>query len=141
MYIPPTLVAVNYRTPTPDASNPLDSQVPGCTNQMSVVKDLTIPDGTYVKPGSSLDKQWDVKNSGTCNWNETYSIRLINGPDLGATSPQAITPLRSGVEGTIRVVFTAPNETGNYVSSWQAFDANGQAFGDSFWIEINVSSE
>jgi hypothetical protein len=139
IYVPPTLVPYNAGTATPDATNPLDAQVPGCTSQLSVVNDLTIPDGTYISPGASLDKQWDVKNSGTCNWNETYSIRLVSGPDLGATSPQAITPLRAGVEGTLRVIFIAPQKPGNYLSTWQAYDANGQAFGDQFWIEINVS--
>jgi len=91
-----------------------------------------------VTAGSNLDKQWRVKNGGTCNWNESYSIRLISGSDLGAANPQAIIPLRGGVEGVIRITFTAPNEVGNYTSSWQAYDPSGQAFGDFFSMEINV---
>ena len=129
-------------TPTPqqpaqtDAAN---AQPENCTNQLTFEKDLTIPDGAFVQPGSSLDKQWQVSNSGTCNWNDTYTIRLINGDLLGAVSPQALVPARGGAKTTIRILFTAPLEPGNYTSTWQAFDPQGQTFGDYFKIVINVS--
>jgi hypothetical protein len=138
LFIPPTLMSVITSTPTPDLTDPLNSQVKDCKNGLEYISDLTYPDGTFVKPGESLDKQWKVKNNGTCNWNETYSLRLISGPDLGAVDPQSITPLRAGVEGTIQIVFTAPTEPGNYISTWQAFDPDGKPFGEYFSIEINV---
>lgn len=139
LYIPPTLVPAVAATATSDATDPLNAQDPDCTNDLKFINDLTLPDGSFVKAGATLDKQWEVKNSGSCNWNETYSIRLINGPELGATSPQTITPLRSGVKGTLRIEFTAPSDPGNYVSTWQAFSPDGKAFGEYFSIEINVT--
>jgi len=137
IYIPPTLAAASLATPTADltASN---AKGQTCTNDLTFLDDISIPDGTNVEPGATLDKQWDVKNSGTCDWDETYSVRLIEGSDLGATNPQAITPLRADVEGVIRIVFTAPLEPGNYISKWQAYGPNGEAFGQFFSIEINV---
>jgi Ig-like domain from next to BRCA1 gene len=132
-------------TPTPpkptQSPNSVDSQPANCTNVLSFEKDLTIPDSSYVDPGSSLDKQWLVKNSGTCNWNDSYSLRMIEGDSLGATSPQPIVPARGGVETTIRILFTAPTEPGNYYSKWKAYDADGQPFGDFFEIVINVPSK
>ena len=49
-------------TPTPTQSlQPTDAAQPAnCTNVLSFEKDLSIPDGTFVNPGASLDKQWLV---------------------------------------------------------------------------------
>jgi hypothetical protein len=138
IYIPPTLAAASLVTPTADLTAAASAQGENCTNELTFLGDISIPDGTSVEPGTTLDKQWDIKNSGTCDWDETYSIRLLDGPDLGATTPQAITPLRTDVEGVIRIVFTAPQEPGNYISKWQAYGPDGEPFGQFFSIEINV---
>lgn len=141
IFVPPTLMSVISPTPTPDLTDPLNSQVKDCKNDLEYLSDLTYPDGSFVKPNQTLEKQWKVKNSGTCNWNETYTLRLIDGIALGAVEPQSITPLRAGVEGTIQIVFTAPIEPGNYVSTWQAFGSDGNSFGEYISIEINVVQE
>jgi len=140
IFIAPTLIPQASPTPTVDVANPNDSQPENCFNQLTYLKDLTIPDGAVVTAGSTIEKKWQVKNSGTCNWNEKYTIKLIGGPDLGAANPQAIVPARGGTEAIIQITFTAPVEPGNYTSSWQAFDPEDQAFGDPFTIEINVSA-
>jgi hypothetical protein len=100
--------------------------------------DLTIPDGTVVVAGSTLDKQWEVENAGSCNWEEGYQIRLISGEAMGAEPEQGLIPARSGSRVTIRIVFTAPDEPGDYRSAWQAFNPEGTAFGDPFYIDISV---
>lgn len=109
-----------------------------CSNQLRFLEDLTIPDGTAVAPGAPLDKQWRVENSGTCNWDFRYRLRLIQGPDLGATPDQALYPARSGTQAIIRLLFTAPQEPGIYRSAWQAHDPQGQPFGDVIYIEFVV---
>ena len=138
VFVAPTKVP----TPTSEVALPAagstSDQPADCTNQLTFEQDLTLPDGTFIEPGSGLDKQWQVKNDGTCNWNENYSIHLINGDALGASDPQAMVPARSGTETTIRIMFTAPQEAGKYTSTWQAYDPNGQPFGDYFSIVINV---
>ena len=100
--------------------------------------DATIPDGTIVAPGSSLDKQWLVQNSGTCNWDTRYRLRLISGDALGASLEQALYPARAGTQANLRILFIAPQESGEHVSEWQAFDANGIPFGESFFIKVVV---
>ncbi len=59
---------------------------------------------------------------------------------MGAASPQSIVPSRGGAEGIITIAFIAPSQPGNYTSTWQAFDPSGQAFGDFFSIQVNVSA-
>ncbi len=138
MYRPPTLAPTNppaTSTPLPVAG---ESEDRDCTDSLTFVTDVTIPDGTAVMAGSSIDKRWEVKNNGTCNWDNSYSLRLIGGPEMGANPQQALIPARSGSQIVIRMEFVAPDEPGGYRSAWQAFNPEGVAFGDPFYIEIVV---
>jgi hypothetical protein len=102
------------------------------------IEDVSIPDGSQVTSGESLDKRWNVENNGTCNWDKGYNLKLIAGPELGAPSEQALYPARSGSQATIRILFTAPTEPGVYRSAWQAYNPDGRPFGDPVFIEIQV---
>jgi hypothetical protein len=109
-----------------------------CSDNLVFIKDVTIPDNTIVAPNGKLDKQWLVQNSGNCNWDARYRVRLISGDALGASTEQALYPARAGTQANLRILFQAPQEAGVYVSEWQAFDANGIQFGDSFFMKIIV---
>jgi hypothetical protein len=107
---------------------------------LTYIQDITIPDGTTVTPGQTLDKRWRIQNSGTCNWDEHYRMKMVAGPGLGAPVEQALYPARSGSEAIIRILFTAPADTGTYRSAWQAYDPQGEPFGDPFFIEVIVTN-
>lgn len=109
-----------------------------CQNNLTFLSDLTIPDGSIVSPGSTLDKRWEVENSGNCNWNVNYRVRLTAGPELDARKEQALFPARAGTHAIIRILFKAPEQPGTYRSAWQAFNEQGEPFGDPFFIEITV---
>ncbi len=111
-----------------------------CEDSLIFLQDVTIPDGTVVVPESTMDKRWEVENSGNCNWDENYRVRLIAGPEMGAQKEQALYPARSGTQATIRILFKAPTEPGTYRSAWQAFNPQGEPFGDPFFIEIVVEA-
>jgi hypothetical protein len=138
LYVAPTRLPQSSPTPAVTTSTAAEDQPADCENVLSFVKDLTLPDGTFIQANSQLDKQWLVRNSGTCNWIDGYTLQKIAGDDLGAVSPQTLVPARSGTEVTIRILFTAPDQPGNYSSTWQAFNANGDSFGDPLTIVINV---
>lgn len=112
---------------------------PFCSPGLAYQEDLSIPDGTVVTPGALLDKRWRVLNSGTCNWDERYRLKLVAGPAMGSAAELALYPARSGVQADIRLLFTAPQEAGAYRSAWQAHDPNGQPFGDPIFIDIVVT--
>lgn len=107
-----------------------------CTNDLLYIEDLTIPDGNQLAAGLSIEKQWKVKNSGTCSWTGAYSIQLFSGVDLGAGSSQPLASASPGDELVISIYFTVPMEQGRYAGTWQAFDADGKPFGNWFSIEI-----
>lgn len=109
-----------------------------CSDSLSYIGDLTIPDGSIIQPGASIDKRWEVENSGSCNWEAGYTLRLIAGEELGAGNPQALVPARSGTRAVIRILFHAPQEEGNYRSAWQAFNPQDQPFGDPIFMDIVV---
>lgn len=110
-----------------------------CTDNFSFIEDVTVEDGTSFLPGASIDKQWLVQNSGTCNWDETYRLKWVGGDPMGAAEEQALYPARAGTQATLRVTFTAPAESGSYESAWQAVDPNGNFFGDLVFIKIVVA--
>jgi len=108
---------------------------------LAFVQDVTVPDGTIVSPGASVDKQWLVHNNGTCNWDSRYRLRFVGGLDMGAATEQALYPARAGSQATISINFTAPSEPGTYNTAWQAIDPNGEPFGDAVFMEIIVQAE
>lgn len=130
----------------PTATNPIPNSemqitpLPTCTDSLVFIDDITIPDGTVVAPGERLDKRWRVENSGTCNWQKDYRLRLVSGPAMNVPEEQALFPGRSSTQVDLRMVFTAPNEDGLYRGAWQAYNPRGEPFGDPFFIEVIVQS-
>ncbi|MCI0608492.1 MAG: hypothetical protein L0Z71_05465 [Anaerolineae bacterium] len=122
-------------------SSPLPTIIPTinpeeCSDNLTFVSDLTIPDNTSTAYGSTIDKQWIVENSGSCHWNSEYRLKHIGGALLDATEEIALYPARAGTQATIQILFTAPFTDGEYESAWQAFDPDGLAFGDPIFIRI-----
>jgi hypothetical protein len=131
-------------TPNPTlqtAVTPFPITTPECTDNLIFLEDLSLPDGTVVKPGAPLDKRWLVENSGSCNWDERYRLKFMSGAELSAPLDQALYPARSGSKATIRIVFTAPSEPGTYQSAWQAYNSQGKPFGEPVFIQVTVGSE
>lgn len=129
-------IVVVQSTPVPTIFPTINPEE--CSNDLSFVDDLTIPDNTATTFGLTLDKQWLVENSGTCNWNSGYRLRNIDGATLGAPAEIALYPARAGTQATIQIIFTAPFTEGVYESAWQGIDANGSAFGDPIYMRIVV---
>lgn len=138
----PTLLLETPLASPPAASSPVavpTTATVACTNNLTFNQDLTIPDGSAVQPGSQIDKQWLVTNSGTCSWDASYRFSFVGGDTLGAAAEQALYPARAGTQAVLRILFTAPLEAGTYQSAWQAFSPDGSAFGDAVYMTILVS--
>ncbi len=139
-FVPPTLIpATPTIEPTRAQGQKTENSAPDtCIDNLTFIEDKSIPDGTETTPGSVIKKEWEVKNSGTCNWGSGYTIQLIGGPSLEAPSPQDLFPARNGTSLIIQMEFIAPDEPGNYRSAWQAYNPDNLAFGDSFYIDFVV---
>lgn len=148
LYIPPTresiqdtvtqVPAASESSPAGDKLTPQPTPSPDCVSWLAFLSDITIPDGTNVKPGEILDKRWLVENSGSCNWDSRFSLRLIAGLDMGVQNEMPLYPARSGTQAEVRIQFTAPTDPGIFRSAWQAQDPQGNLFGDPIFIEVVV---
>ncbi len=143
-YIPPPQ---ETEVPTPNATLPTSVEypeptphtpTPSCYNDLRFLQDLSVLDGTVVQAGAMVDKRWQVLNSGSCDWNHQYTLRLISGDPLGLESPQALFPARSNTNAIIQLIFIAPTASGEYFSTWQAVDASGTPFGEEIFLHIVV---
>ena len=149
LFIPPTAAASPTQAATAIPASPTATLLPTstpvpptpmpCTNNLSFVHDVTVPDGTSVVAGESVDKQWLVTNTGTCNWDSGYRLRFLSGDAMGAPTEQALYPARSGTQATLRIVFHAPTDAGNYATAWQAVAPDGTTFGEAVYMQINVT--
>jgi hypothetical protein len=129
-------IVVIQSTPLQTIFPTLDAEQ--CSDNLTFIQDLTIPDNSFITLGSTIDKQWLVENSGTCNWNAGYRLRHIGGAILDAPEEFALYPARAGTQATVQIFFIAPFTDGVYESAWQAHDPDGSAFGDPIYIRIVV---
>jgi hypothetical protein len=123
------------QTPIPAGTSPTPAT---CTDSLKFLEDITIPDGTIVSPGQSVDKQWRVQNDGSCDWGDRYRLKLVSGEALGLPAEMALFPARVGAEAVIQMTLTAPQEAGTYHTVWQAYNPEGAAFEQPIYVEIVV---
>jgi hypothetical protein len=132
----PTVVPAT-KTPMPPTATPKP-----CL-QVSLVSDVTIPDGSKIRGGEYFTKTWRLQNSGTCRWDEQFDIVFIKGSQLGANSVYDIPkPVNPGETIDISIGMVAPSVSGRYRSEWQLKSSNGVYFGlgadskSTFWADI-----
>ena len=116
--------------------------LPGTTTTASgcydatLVSDVTIPDGTEFKPGDAFTKTWEIKNSGTCDWNKNFKITFIGGNLFGSDTTKIRKFVGSGDTVNISLQMVAPSGSGSATSSWQIADDSGNVFGQIFTVQI-----
>jgi len=148
---PPTLPPVILPTSTPGfptvtlavaTSRPPATSAPptqSC-NIADFVDDVTIPDGTVLKPDESFTKTWRLKNIGTCSWTTSYAIVFSSGDSLGGPATQSLTGnVNPGQSVDIPVNLKAPGTPGSYRGYWKLRNGSGVTFAQ-FYVDIKVAS-
>jgi hypothetical protein len=130
-------------SPTPSAT--ISPTAPDCTNLAQFVRE-TIPDSTYITPGTTFIKTWTLKNIGTCTWGKGYALVFDHGDQMGA--PSSI-PFTASVPPNALYTFlinpTAPAAGGVYQGFWKIQTPQGVRFGVEpngnkfFWVKITVT--
>ncbi|HEY9076843.1 MAG TPA: NBR1-Ig-like domain-containing protein [Anaerolineaceae bacterium] len=107
--------------------------------------DLTIPDNTPVRAGSTFTKTWRLVNQGSCTWTREYAAVWFSGTKLSVANEIPISgTISPGQSVDISVDMVAPELPGMYMSNWKLRNAKGVYFGigpkgDSpFWVKIIV---
>lgn len=104
------------------------------------IDDVTIPDGTTLKPNETFTKTWRFKNVGTCSWTPSYAIIFSSGDAMSGPATQALTGnVNPGQTMDISVDLTAPATDGNYKGYWKLRNAAGVHF-VQFYVDIKVKT-
>jgi hypothetical protein len=109
----------------------------GCLNSV-LISDVTLPNGTEVKPGETFTKTWLVKNTGTCTWTRDFKITHVGGDFLGTDTTKIRQVVGPGSSAEISLTMTAPTNTGTYQTAWQMASDSGALFGQVFGFSIVV---
>ena len=139
-HIPPTLTATPAITNTPTFAVTID---PNCTDSAVLLRDVTIPDGTQLKPGEKFTKTWEFINNGDCPW-YGYTLKFAAGDQMNAplSAPIPVTLLKEKVQ--VSVELTAPTANGSYTGYFTLNDPNGRdvliGVEKTFWVKITVGS-
>ncbi len=112
----------------------------GCNNAI-YVSDVTIPDGTVLAPGEAFTKTWKFQNTGSCEWTDSYLITFISGTDMNGEDTEIGDTVAVGSSGEVSVSLAAPDSEGTYIGYWRMADEDGNAFGQSVYVQIVVSSD
>ncbi|WP_405143709.1 NBR1-Ig-like domain-containing protein [Sphaerisporangium sp. NBC_01403] len=90
------------------------------------VGDITYPDGSKVRQGSSFKKVWRIRNTGTMPWEGRRLARINTAP---CRSPEAVSvpPTAPGQTVDIAVRVQAPNKPVNCRIYWKMTDAQGRS--------------
>lgn len=143
---PPTATAVPVtNTPFPTATAlPTNTPVSYC-DWMAFIMDVTIPDGTTLRPRETFTKTWRIKNRGTCTWTPDYTLVFNSGDQLGSTTsirlPGYVSP---GQTIDVSIAFTAPSVEGSFRGYWMLRNTSGALFGSGdkanapIYVDIRV---
>jgi polar amino acid transport system substrate-binding protein len=123
----------------PPSSGALANNPANCYNGMQFVGDVSIPDRTVLKPNMSAVKTWNIKNTGTCTWDSTYSFNYVKGSVFGPTTTKITRLVGPGETYEISVSFNTPAANGEYTAWWQMQNGNGQNFGQTIWYDFIVN--
>lgn len=130
-------------------AGPTASLGDACNNNVFVA-DVTIPDGTVFRdgnakggrPGNEFDKVWRVQNTGTCKWDEGYTLAFVGGSD--ALKPYSVKFtdasdfVAAGATADLGITLTAPKFPGEYQATWRMQDDRGNYFGTPLTVLIVV---
>lgn len=132
--IPPT---PTLTTPTPAITPTGTTTPPPCTMSAALLQDLSIPDGTILKPGQQFTKSWRVQNNGSCDW-ENYRLVFVRGSLLGGNSPSLLPKVSSGNSLDISLELFAPSYQGEYTGYWQIQSDKGSLIGPEMHYTIRI---
>jgi len=102
----------------------------GCIDSAKFLADVTIPDGTVFKAPTTFTKTWRLQNTGTCDWDSTYTLKFVGGDKLEGPEAVALSgAVGPGEAVEISITLRSPSPPGTYTGRWRLTNAKGEGFG------------
>ncbi len=137
----PTITPAATVTPQNTATKqPSSSTAFGCYDA-AFVSDVTIPDGTLFDPGDAFTKTWEIKNTGSCEWEADFQLIFSSGDQMSGTNNVINTTVASGATAEFSVNLIAPDTPGSYTGFWRLTNVEGTIFGEAVYVVITVDGE
>jgi hypothetical protein len=110
-----------------------------CMNS-EFIADVTYPDGTVVEDEANLAKVWSIRNSGTCTWDDGFSLQPVTGDAKGTwvIDEKVNKKVEPGEIVEIRIDVRTPARGGEWGGCWQMQGDNGQFFGTFLCLLVMV---
>jgi sporulation protein YlmC with PRC-barrel domain len=116
---------------------------------MVFVADLTYPDNIpdgwpVVQAGEAIQKGWQIQNTGTCTWDETYALIYSGSQPAGVLQGDPVYIQGTVAPGGVYDIYVdvqTPDEAGRYVGYYSMQAPGGALFGDRIWVAVEVTSE
>ncbi len=124
---PPTQIPPTQTQPLVGTSI---STATGCTNQVKLIRNLTINDNAVIEGGKSFTKIWRIENAGTCTWSSSYSLVFAGGETMGGSLSTPLSQeVKPGETFDLRLALIAPLYAQSYTGNWMFQDPTGIVFG------------
>jgi hypothetical protein len=147
--IPPTPIIIQVTSTPAPTFTPTSTATPvSYCDWAYFIKDVTVPDGSFVDPGETFIKTWRLKNRGTCTWTPDYMLVFSSGTQMGGTTalrlPGYVAP---GQTVDISVTLTAPTTPDHYTGFWMLRNPSGTLFGSgdnankAIYVDIRVRKQ
>lgn len=162
LVVAPTFGPIGGSTPfafntQPSGLTPLASLVPtsgivstlttknGCNDGL-YQSEAGVADGTVLTPSKKFAKSWDIKNTGTCAWDEGYAFVFMSdlstsgfkGYDIVLKKNRPEDYTKPGSSQNFVLKLTAPTNPGEYIGYWKMKDDAGNFFGPLVYVKIVV---
>ena len=111
-----------------------------CDNA-TYISDVTIDDYEEIYPGEVFYKTWKIYNSGYCDWNEDYEFVFVDGKRMKGEDIYLSKDVDSGDYVKITIKMKAPSDEGIYKGYWRFVNDDGDEFGDTFSVIIDVDDD
>jgi hypothetical protein len=134
----PLLLATSAATEIATTIEPSPTTNP-CYNLL-YIDDVTIEDGTQLKPGEVFTKTWLVQNIGGCAWRAGFTFQHFGGDLMRGNTVTLTDAIPTGAKREISVQLVTPSgQNGTIISAWRMADENGNFFGDTLTVQIVVN--
>lgn len=140
----PTLTATPTIEPTFTLTPTATGEIPPTPTRNACYKlrwlqDMTITDGTVMKPNETFTKTWLVQNVGGCAWAPGFTFVNVGGDPMRGETVKLTKPVPVGLKYEISVEMVVP--TGVYgviQSAWRMAYEPDMYFGDTLSVSIMV---
>ena len=125
-------------TPTPLAA--LATQAGPVCMDSAFIADITLPDGTVVEDHAWISKRWSIQNTGTCTWDDGFSLQPVTGDAKGTwvIDLKTYKQVEPGEIREIEIDIKTGSKLGDWGGCWRMEGDNGYLFGTYLCLLVNV---